>query len=188
MSAQPMRGRGLSLWWLPPPALANRLHGVIDALAIRLGTPAFAPHVTVEGGLSGHPEELVRAIEGAPAARVSPELRQVGIGTDEPWNQLLYLEIERTTAVGRARVDVCTALGRTVTPTGYRPHLSLAYGVLDAAQRRAMCGTLKLALPPFHPVALALVDTRGEVSDWWEVQRWPLSASPSLDDTGSDLL
>lgn len=178
MSAQPMQGRGLSLWWLPPPAVGERLQGVIDALASRLGSPPFRPHVTVEGGLAGAPEALIQTLDATPATRESPLLRQVGVGTAASWNRLLYLELERTTPVAMARVEICVALGRTVAPSSFQPHLSLAYGSLPPTSRQAMVDGLRLALPPFHPVALALVDTRGEVADWWELHRWPLSAAP----------
>ncbi|MCK6502446.1 2'-5' RNA ligase family protein [Myxococcota bacterium] len=178
MTPTPMTGRGLSLWWMLPPGLEAPVQGLIDGLAGRLGSPAFRPHVTVEGGLSGHPEELIAALAGAPAARTSPRLRQVGISTGEAWNHLLALDLERTEALGQARIEVMLALGRTVAPGGWRPHLSLAYGTLPEATRRAMAAQLKLELPPFHPVALALWDTRGPVAEWWELHRWPLAAAP----------
>lgn len=178
MTPSPLTGRGLSLWWIPPQGLGERLQGLIDALAGRLGSPSFAPHVTVEGGLSGHPEELIAALSAAPGARTSPRLRQVAISTGEAWNHLLAVDMERTEALTTARVELLLALGRTVAPGGWRPHLSLAYGTLDEEKRRAMAEQLKLELPPFHPVALALVDTRGPVSGWWELYRWPLAATP----------
>ena len=179
MPMAPLRGRGLSLWWLPPTALADRLQGVIDSLAARLESPPFPPHVTVEGGLSGHTEELAATLAAHASARLGPELVQIGVGTESAWNRLLYLDLARSPAVDQARVEACTALGRTVTPSTFRPHLSLAYGQLDPETRQQLAAALRLALPPFHPVALALVDTRGQVEDWWVVQRWPLAAAPS---------
>jgi|GEM_PF-1222348 len=174
MSAQPFHGRGLSLWWLPPPALSARLQGIIDALAGRLGTPSFPPHVTVEAGLSQSPDEIAGLIDADTSARTAPELRAIGIGTGPSWNHLLAVDLSCTEAVTEARFALSAAIRRTVAQGGYAPHLSLAYGPLDEARRQELAQALVLDLPPFFPVALALVDTRGQVSGWWETHRWPL--------------
>lgn len=168
------RGRGLSLWWLPPRSVSERLQGIIDALAGRLGTPSFTPHVTVEGGLSDAPEHIAGQLATAPEARLTPLLTPLGLSTQPSWSRTLVQELEPTPQVIEARTAVCTALGRTILPGSFRPHLSLAYGPLPQAIRERICDALRVDTPAFHPVSLALVDTSGPVPEWWEIQRWPL--------------
>lgn len=186
------RGRGVSLWWLPPPRLARRLQGLIDALSSRLGTPSFPPHVTVEGGLAESPEDLVARLSDAAPRLRAPRLQLHRLTTEPAWNRTLVLEVVPTDEVLDARLETCLALGRTVQRSAWRPHLSLVYGPLPDSTRARLAESLSLGpvprtadnpdgppeppFPPFRPVALALVDTRGRVPEWWELQRWPLGA------------
>lgn len=42
---------GFSIWLVPEEAAGNKLEGVIQEYATQLGTPAFAPHMTLLGGI-----------------------------------------------------------------------------------------------------------------------------------------
>ncbi len=176
MHAQAPSGRGLSLWWLPPPPLARQLQGLIDALAARLGTPSFAPHVTVDGGLSGPPEDLVARLSDIASTLRAPRLLPGDLTTAPAWNRTLVVELDPTDDVLDARLDICLALDRTVQRSTFRPHLSLVYGPLSDGTRARLNDVLTMRLPPFSPTALALVDTSGPVPGWWELHRWPIAA------------
>ncbi len=177
MPSSTPHGRGLSLWWIPPRALEARLQGLIDTLAGRLGTPSFAPHVTVESGLQQNPEDIVSTLSSTTDILQAPELHPGAVQTGEAWNRTLTVAIQPDEAVLDAHISACVALGRTVMPRAYAPHLSLVYGPLDAAVREHLASGLRLDLEPFQPVALALVDTSGPVTGWWELHRWPLAGT-----------
>ena len=53
------RARGISLWLMPEGRARERLAALIDRLATRLGTAAFAPHVTLLPGLPGPETEVL---------------------------------------------------------------------------------------------------------------------------------
>ena len=51
-----------SLWLLLPRQAHERFQALIARLSVRLGTPAFGPHVTLLGSVAEH---VLRAILGA---------------------------------------------------------------------------------------------------------------------------
>ena len=57
-----------SLWIVPPADLCGRLRRVIDDVAMRYGSPAFAPHVTLAPNLTGSREAIAEV-----AARIAAE-------------------------------------------------------------------------------------------------------------------
>jgi hypothetical protein len=154
-----------SLWLVPPEPLCARLATLVADLALRLGTVAFAPHVTLLGGIEA-PEDALPSAAGSLAARLRPiEMRLGAVTLGSDFYRCVFVEVAGTPELLRAH-----ALARecfTVAPgETFRPHLSLVYGHLGEAQKeaaRADAGGLGSA---FIADTLYLMETSGDVAGW----------------------
>lgn len=122
------------VWLLPSSEDAEGLGACIRDLAARTGGPAFAPHLT-----------LGRATRAAPGNDLDlPPIRLEVTGVEDgpsTW-MCVYLAFPRD-----ARLDALRRGLEVHDARGAIPHVSLAYGPLDAEVREA----LKAAwTPPSH--------------------------------------
>lgn len=167
-----------SLWLLPPPALRRRLARWIARLARRRGTEPFEPHLTLLGGIS-LPRGLAVERTAALARSLRPfPVRLSGPGHGPAFFRCVYLHAGGA-AVRRARALAVQAIEGGAGGTGagrrgsrrpggrFRPHLSLVYGKLPAAERRQLAREIgrKLALT-FTARRIALVRTSGDPRSW----------------------
>jgi 2'-5' RNA ligase len=163
------RGRGHSLWLMPEGDDREGLATLIDRLAARLGTAAFAPHVTLLPGLSG-PEAEVLDRAHVIAAELRPlPLAFSGIdGTEAPF-RCLFFRVVASTALWEAHALAARLFGRE-PEEAFDPHLSLVYGALDARLRAELRRELHLeAPPPFDGRHLHVWRTEGSVDEWCEL-------------------
>ncbi len=163
------RATGLSLWLMPEGADRESLAALIDHLAARLGTAAFAPHVTLLSSLSGSEAEVVDR-----ARVVAAELRPLPLafsgidGTDEHF-RCLFLRVVASAALWDAHVLAARLCGGEPEET-FDPHLSLVYGDLDVRRRAELRRELHLeAPPPFDGRHLHVWRTEGPVAEWREL-------------------
>ena len=129
----------LSLWLAPSGREARRLQSLIRILARRHGTPDFAPHVTLLGGIRMPRREAIRK-----TARLAMELpplrleaRRIVVG--RTYFRALFLDLSGGTRLAAARRSARRAFGETAKRGRFRPHLSLRYGpaeVRAGAHRR----------------------------------------------------
>ncbi|WP_437817027.1 2'-5' RNA ligase family protein [Sorangium sp. So ce1078] len=125
-----------ALWLVPGGAPRARLVGLIEALARETGGAAFAPHLTLVGGLRGDGGALAARLgqlEGAPRP---VELRVRGPATGSSRHQCVFLDVAPTAPLEALRRAAQAALGADETP--FRPHVSLVYGDLPDERRRAL--------------------------------------------------
>lgn len=162
----PMAG-SLVLWLVPEEPARARLEGLISALAERLRTPPFRPHVTLLGRMSlDEPEALARA--GHLAARLPPvPLLFPRAGHDADYYRCVFLEAEPTPEVLGAHQRARRAMGGG--PDRYRPHLSVVYGRIQEKARTEIAREVEAALEA--PLALTadrveVHEMRGEASRW----------------------
>lgn len=165
---------GVSLWLVPEGEVHGRLAALIDDLARRLGTPSFAPHVTLVGGiLDAEPEVLARAADLARAlAPVAIFLE--GIDGSDDYFRCLFVRAGATEALRAAHGRA----GRSFAHAGtspFRPHVSLVYGKLPPAQKQRLAEELAGSLPPdFLATGLEVVRTQGPPQDWRRLAALPL--------------
>ncbi|HEY6548756.1 MAG TPA: 2'-5' RNA ligase family protein [Vicinamibacteria bacterium] len=176
---EPLIARGVSLWLLPEAAEGDRLARVISRLASRLGTPAFAPHVTLLPGLAFPKDEVVDRtaplltdLEALSVALGSPA------GRDEPF-QRLFLPVAMTFRLVHAH-----ALFRSAFAPGderpFEPHLSLVYGPLAEAEKASLLREIVPDLPKrLRLSTLEVVETEGPVEKWQSLARFPLPVPAS---------
>jgi 2'-5' RNA ligase superfamily len=170
--------QGLFLWLAPGEPEGASLGRVILALSERLGTTPFDAHVTLLGPL-GPPEDEALEESAELARRVAPlALPLRGVNGEDSYYRALFAAVEPTPALLAARQ---AALALLPGPeAAFRPHLSLAYGWLEATVQVA----LSIELVPRLPVAvrashLDLIRTDGPVRAWRRLRRFDLTGAPS---------
>ncbi|HEX6738302.1 MAG TPA: 2'-5' RNA ligase family protein [Vicinamibacteria bacterium] len=178
MSPAEETAQGLFLWLAPGEPEGAALARLLLALARRLGTPPFDPHVTLLGPVAAPPDEaLARCAELA--RRLAPlalPLRDVR-GEDD-YFRALYAAVEPTPALLAAREAARALLPAPDAP--FRPHLSLAYGRLEDTAQVALSIELRPQLPsPVRARHLELIRTDGPVRAWRRLGRFDLAAMPS---------
>ena len=158
-----------ALWLVPPRrgALSRKLRGLIEDLAGRFGTPVFAPHVTLLGGLSGASTALSGGAERM-ARRLEPcEVRLGEIVSRDAYFRRLVSVTAPTDALLAARELAAAAFRLPAEP--YWPHLSLAYGDLDPVQTASLLAAAVAAGVSgqrFAASTLELWRTEGPVGRW----------------------
>ncbi|WP_437280839.1 2'-5' RNA ligase family protein [Sorangium sp. So ce375] len=128
-----------ALWLVPGGAPAARLEELIEALARETGGPAFAPHLTLLGGLRGDAVALAAKLgelrgDGDALRPVALEAR--GPATGSTRHRCVFLDVAPSEPLAALRRAAEAALGANQAP--FRPHLSLVYGELPAAHRMAL--------------------------------------------------
>lgn len=167
-------GRKISLWLVPEGEAGARLRALIDRLALRHGTPAFEPHLTLLGGLEG-PEAETRPPAGEVAARLRPFLVRLGaLRHRDEYYRSLFAEAQKSPELLSARRAAEEAFGRAPDPH-FLPHVSLLYGDVPASAKEALIAEIGPELRvTFRAEALFVVATDGEPADWRPVARQPL--------------
>jgi 2'-5' RNA ligase len=165
---------GLSLWLVPEPKARRRLGATIARLARRLGTPRFAPHVTLIGGLRRPPHQLSAVAARIARATVPFELCAASFGERREFYRCVFVAFERSRALAEMRARA----RRTLGPSRRRffAHLSVVYGDLDARTRRGLVAKLaRASRAPIRFARLQLMRTEGEPRDWRLVASFALS-------------
>ena len=174
------RAKGLSLWVMPEGRVREGLAALIGGLAARLGTAAFAPHVTLLPGLSG-PESEVLARARVLATELTPlSLGFSGVdGTGEHF-RCLFLRVAPSPALRDAHARAAHRFGREPEPS-FDPHLSLVYGMLDTGLKVDLKHALgPLAPPSFEGRCLHVWRTEGRVGEWREVAALALGSGADV--------
>jgi 2'-5' RNA ligase len=166
--------RGISLWLLPEPGVREGLAHAIDALASRLGTPRFEPHLTLLGAIERPEAEVLARVRDLAAVCPPLELPVLGIdGVDDPF-RCLFLRLSATPALQQLREAAEAALpGREGRP--FDPHVSLVYGELSAEARSGLAREIGHWPPVVRFDVLRAQVTRGPVSAWCRLGLAPLA-------------
>lgn len=125
-----------AVWLVPGGEARERLRALIEALARETGGPAFAPHLTLVGGLRGDGGELAAKLVGLGPALRPVELRMQGPAIGDTYHQCVFLDVAPTEPLAGLRGAVQAALG--ARDSAFRPHVSLVYGDLPAERRRVI--------------------------------------------------
>jgi hypothetical protein len=166
----------VSLWLVPEGEAQAVLARLIATLAARLGTPSFAPHVTLLAGLALPPGEVVRragalGLDPLVLALRAPE------GRSEPF-RCLYVPVVPTLRLLHTEAMARSAFG--VQDEGpYEPHLSLVYGHLEEDEKAKLGKEIAPELPsPVRFAALEVVRTDGPVETWRRLSSFPVQSPP----------
>ena len=125
-----------SIWLLPEAVLERTLQRTISELAIVQGESAFFPHVTLQGDLCRSLEDLSGPVAGMARDLPAQRWRVRAVECGDHFFRCLYLRFDAD-AVLTALQDRVRAFTGTADGLSPFPHLSLAYGTVTDATRRA---------------------------------------------------
>lgn len=170
-------GPQYSVWLVPAEPVASQLADVVASLAPVFGTPAFVPHVTLQGDLTLRLHEVARAL--AQLARTLPVQHWTisGIDTSAVYWRSFYLAFADAPGFAPALEQLVALTGTTVAVSPFA-HLSLAYGPLSD-ERKATLRTTTLAQLPrtlaFDRVVVALAGKTVGVPSWRVLESFALA-------------
>ena len=165
-----------SLWIVPPGDLGGRLGRVIDDVAARYGTPAFAPHVTLAPNLSGSCEAVVE-VAARVAAETGPfEMTLADLAAFDSYYYCVFHPVRAPAALEAAHAAVCRELESGVAGP-YRPHLSIAYGLAEDKDRQHVTTAFNGDAGASFPMReIELVETSHALApdEWRRLETFPV--------------
>jgi hypothetical protein len=171
-----MKATGVSLWLMPEGEPRARLAELVDRLAARFSTPAFAPHLTLLSAIHGASPEDVLAQARVLASGLRPfRVSLAGVEGRDEYFRCLFARATADAPLLAAHAAAARAFGRPADPA-FLPHLSLVYGALAEGEKRQLALELAAALvPSFDADRLYVWRTQGPVSAWRELGVFGLS-------------
>lgn len=166
--------RTFALWLMPTGKAYYELASLIIDLSKKYGSPPFAPHVTLLGGLSGRMEEILSR-----TSNLSANLRPYTINLtrieylDEDF-RCLFIRVQETEEVIQANTRTKEIFDRRNDPK-YLPHLSILYGNFSSTTKEVIIEKVGRNFElSFEVDKLHLVDTSGRPESWFTEKEFPL--------------
>lgn len=159
-------GSRYALWLAPSPDSAQALLQPMNWLREQFGGPAFAPHVTLLGRITGEESLLVaRTVELARRLR-RQRLPVTGVSGEAYYFRCLYAVLEKSAPLLQAHADALAAFGYNARDD-YLPHVSLWYGQLDGDEKGRLRSAISIRLPEAIDIdRLQLVHISVDVAGW----------------------
>ena len=171
------QGHGTALWLMPDGPSSERLAALVSALAVRLGTPVFVPHVTLLHGLAREERELLVRTEALSMQLARQPVKLGPVESRDEYFRCLSLRVEPVRPLRAAHARAAQAFGVSADPE-YLPHLSLVYGRLDGAEKERIASSLVAELPiSIELTAIEVWRTVGPVREWSLHQRLTLMSA-----------
>ena len=159
-------GNRYALWLAPSADSAQALSQPMAWLRDQLGGPAFAPHVTLLGRISGEEATLVEHTAGLAGRLARLRARITGVSGETCYFRCLYATLDKSAPLVGAQADALSAFGYAARDD-YLPHVSLWYGQLDGDEKGRLRSALTTRLPGEIEIdRLQLVHVTVDVSGW----------------------
>ncbi len=158
-----------SLWLQPSGDIAYRLKERINAMSQQYGTPSFAPHITLLGGLKSSETELI-SLTNTLVSSLSPfEVTLKETGYSDRFYQSLFLRAEKSSVLEGVRKRACRLFDIS-DAEDYHPHLSLLYGDLSQKEKERILNVMGRAFYIRFPVkSIVLMQTEGSPEQWKKI-------------------
>ena len=169
----------VAAWLVPSQPGHHRLASVIRALASRLGTHSFQPHITLCAGECGASNMEAMATRVAAAVRGPVPLTVASIGNSDDYYRCLFVEF----VAGSEVLELRAAALREIGPDAreFRPHVSLLYAELEAEARAHLAAEMaSLALPEMAGAVIEVVETGAGLEQWRTLARIALPSAPPV--------
>lgn len=178
-----MRAQGVSLWLVPDGPEAQAIAALVGELSARFGTPTFAPHVTLLGGLGVEAETAVSVAGQLAAGLPDLSIRFEGLEHSADYFRALVVRVAPDLPILEARRRAQAAFPSE--PVGpFVPHLSLLYGTVPVETRRHLAAEVRESAPTAIVLRhLDVVATEGAVTAWRRLARLPLAGLSSAQPT-----
>jgi 2'-5' RNA ligase len=159
-----------SLWLMPEDEVYTKLISTIRQLSKPYGTPEFEPHVTVIGTMTGQQQDLTEKMTSLASEVKSFEVKLMDLDYLNEYFRCLFIRIEQSAAVMGANTKARTIFDQSRS-ADYMPHLSLMYGDIDTAVKKAVITTIGSDLRCTFPVNnIHLYSTSGAPERWFKIQ------------------
>ena len=168
-----------SLWLLPAEATQLELVALIARLGVQFGSQPFMPHLTIQGDLSLSLDRVSRAAKSIAAQWPTQRWRVAAVAGSEHFFRSLYLRFDETPAYAGGKKELQLASG-SADGLSLFPHLSLAYGATDEAQKRVVINELSAMIGSeitFDRVVVARSSKRVPIAEWACLVAFPFSAA-----------
>ena len=174
-----MRAQGISLWLVPEGPEGLAISALVGELSARFGTPQFAPHVTLLGGIAASADAAVATARDLAATLSDLSIRFDGLEHSADYFRALVVRVAPDLPILDARRRAQAAF--PAEPVGpFVPHLSLLYGTLPVETRRHLAAEVRESAPPAIVMrALEVQQTEGTPAEWRRLARLPLSRRES---------
>ena len=163
-----------ALWLMPEGDLYHRLATAILDLGSEHSTPAFEPHVTLLGRITGAEREVISK-SAEIAARIRPFMvRLTRLDYRGEYFRCFFLRAAGGRPIAKAYQAAKEVFGLRESAR-FLPHLSLIYGHLDSGRKERMLAELGRRLDArFKVRSLHLYLIRGEPGAWRRVKEFSL--------------
>jgi 2'-5' RNA ligase len=163
-----------SLWLTPSGEIRQRLAETILDLSREYAAPAFAPHVTLAGGIVGPARETVSKMRDL-ARRIPPfTVRLTAVDGLEEYYRCLFVRVAKTYPIMRANEAAREVFGLPPQSV-FMPHLSLLYGHLPPSVKERIIALLARQFElEFKVSGLHLYLTKGAPQAWQRVASFGL--------------
>lgn len=158
-----------SLWLEPNGDIAYRLQERINRISQKYGTPAFAPHVTLLGGLKASEIELISLTNTLVSSLYPFEVTLTKAGYTDQFYQALFLKVKKNRILNEVQERARQLFDRSDTD-GYYPHLSLLYGDISQNEKERILNIIGREFYIQFPVkSIALIQTEGTPEQWKKI-------------------
>jgi hypothetical protein len=164
-----MEGKGYSLWLMPAGRSYTTLAGIIHKLSDEFGTPQFHPHITLIGGLELDEKEIVEK-----TARLTSMIKPFSVQLGEIKCLDNYFVAMFASVHGEELLDAKKMAADIFGLQPKDPHLSLLYGNVGPADKKAAARKIGPLNFGFKIDKLYLYSTKGPVNKWHEVRQFRL--------------
>ena len=151
---------------MPTGEVRQRLAGTILDLSREYATPAFAPHVTLAGGIVGPAREVSSKMRDL-ARRIPPfPVRLTTVDGLDDYFRCLFVRVATARPIMTAN-KAAREIYRLEPQPAFMPHLSLLYGHLPSSVKEGIAASLGRRFElEFKVSSLHLYLIKGEPAAW----------------------
>jgi 2'-5' RNA ligase len=163
-----------SVWLMPSGEVLQRLAETILDLSREYAGPAFAPHVTLAGGIVAPAREAASKMADL-ARRISPfTVRLTAVDGLDDYFRCLFVRVATTYPIMAANKAAREVFSLAPQPA-FMPHLSLLYGhLLSSVKERIVASLGRQFALEFKVTTLHLFLIKGEPAAWRRVASFGL--------------
>jgi 2'-5' RNA ligase len=164
-----MRTEYHSIWLMPCLEHENRLQAIIQDLAGLFDSPVFQPHLTLVEDMPRACEELKPLLQQVADGVASFDVRVEGVEESPLYYRSFYARFPVADPL-REMKQRAVELFRVGSVETFMPHISLAYGVQESAEKSKAIASLQGALQSrnvqFNRVCIVSSSQHTPIEDW----------------------
>jgi len=158
-----------SIWLMPASADAVLFDGIVRNLAGEFSTPVFQPHLTLVEDMPRSPAELQPLLEVAARGQRELAVRIEAVTGSDLYFRSLYAAFDKLSALMELKRRAIASFG-VGDIANFLPHVSLAYGVADGADKQAAIARLHMECAGrtvlFDRLAIVSSSQHTPIEDW----------------------